>query len=84
MAAPLWAGRLLKNCVVLRCNVGMLDAFCKEWVRVNRPGVRLEGFYVRLRRMDACAGEMVVVVINSSFCATAICMWKGEVGTKKL
>ena len=77
VAGPLWAGRLLKDGVVLRCNVGMLDAFCKEWVRVNRPVVRLEGFCVRLRRMDACVGEMVVVVGASCFCATAMCVWRG-------
>ncbi len=82
MAALLWVGWLLTNCVVLRCDVGMLDAFCKEWVGVNRPGVRLEGFCVRLRWMDACVGEMVAVVRASCFCATAIRMRKEEVGMK--
>ena len=62
--------------------MGMLDVFCKGWVRVDRPSRRLEGFGAMQRWMDACVGEMVVVVRASCFCATAIRMWKEEVGMK--
>ena len=84
MATPLWAGWLLAYCIVLKCDVGMLDAFCKDWVRVDRPSGRLEGFGARQRWMDACAGEMVVVVRSSCFCATARCTWIEELSNKWL